>query len=80
MNASLSDTIYALDRRQNTPKAVVCGRDVQHGRLTAHGNGQHLICGCGYAIQVDAQTVAEALAEADGYAKAAETLREEVLQ
>jgi hypothetical protein len=52
MDSEHRDLILKLDKQQGREDAARCGVDPDHGRLTAHGTGQALVCGvCGYHIQ-----------------------------
>lgn len=65
--SDLSTTVWALDKMQCGEKAVRCGNDASHGRLTVHGSGQALVCpvtACKFHVPVDQTLVAEALEEA----------------
>lgn len=49
---SFSDRILKLDKQQgvDSPAAVYCPTDREHGRMGVHGNGQHLVCKCGQVV------------------------------
>lgn len=64
MNLSTSETVLALDRFQHTEQRRLCQIDPDHGALTAHSSGAHLVCGwrrCEYVEPVSTDLVAEAI-------------------